>query len=272
MSTHIVFPHACVNILQIRVEDCKIPATPSATVQNPRPTFRWVSRRLQELSNPVLASHAARFFKTGPGEYGEGDCFRGIRVPALRALVREVGELPLPEVLKILQSRYHEDRLWALLMLVRLYQRGSTETRETIFRAYLTHTRWINNWDLVDCSAHLILGVHLRGRSLEVLDRLAESTDLWERRMAILATFDFIRRGDLGPTFALAERLCQDPEDLMHKAVGWMLREAGKRDETRLRDFLDRHAATLPRTLLRYAIEKFSPVDRADYLSRRGVR
>lgn len=211
----------------------------------------------------------AWFFKTGPGEYGEGDRFIGIRVPVLRKLVKDYDDLPLPTVVALLHSPWHEARLLALLILVRHYQRGTPTIREQIYRTYLREKDRVNNWDLVDSSAHLIVGEHLRARlpgPIPLLTRLARSRHLWSRRIAIIATLAFIRQGDHHETLRLAELLRDDPHDLIHKAVGWMLREVGQRDAAALRSFLDVHAAVMPRTMLRYAIEKMSPARRAAYL------
>ncbi len=218
-------------------------------------------KRLAALADPRAAEGSRRFFKTGPGEYGEGDLFRGIRVPALRRLARERGGAVTPAgALALLKSEFHEDRLLALLILVRLYAKGDEAARAGIYRAYLSHTKFVNNWDLVDSSAEHVVGAHLRDRSRAPLRRLAKSGDLWERRIAVLATFHFIKRGEFRETFSLARALLSDREDLIHKAVGWMLREVGKARPEALRAFLERHAATMPRTMLRYAIERF-PLD-----------
>lgn len=225
-----------------------------------------ISRFLQELGDPEIAAHAQRFFKTGPGQYGEGDRFLGIRVPVLRRHLRPFQDTPLDQVERLLHSPWHEVRLFALLLMVRQFAcRGAD--RAAIYRCYLANTAHINNWDLVDSSAPQIVGGYLEKRDRKPLYRLAASTSLWERRIAVLATLHFIRLGELDDTFALAERLLGDPEDLMHKAVGWMLREAGKRDPARLRTFIERHGPAMPRTLLRYAIEKFPPNERKAILA-----
>lgn len=226
-----------------------------------------VIARLRSLANPRDAGFLQRFFKTGPGEYGAGDVFLGLRVPALRELVREYrGSVPLEEAGRLLESGYHEARLLALLLLADRFARGETAEQERIYRLYLSRTDRINNWDLVDASAEHIVGGWLFARDRGPLYRLVQSPSLWERRIAIIATFHFIRRNDLADTLRLAELLLRDGHDLMHKATGWMLRETGKRDLAALEGFLDRHAAGMPRTMLRYAIEKFPEPRRLHYL------
>ncbi len=208
-----------------------------------------------------------RFFKTGPGEYGEGDVFLGVRVPAIRRVARLCGGLSLGEIRALLHSRYHEERLLALLTMVRRFEKGDDALRQRLFGFYLRETRFINNWDLVDLSAPQIVGGWLSRRDRSVLRTLAASADLWERRIAVLATFAFIRAGEFGETLALCERLISDPHDLMHKACGWMLREVGKRSVETLRRFLRAHAGRLPRTMLRYAIERLPEPERKAWLA-----
>jgi 3-methyladenine DNA glycosylase AlkD len=218
-------------------------------------------------ANAADAVQMQRYFKTGPGDYAEGDRFLGIRIPVLRRLARAHRGLPGEVVLGLLRSEWHEERMLALLLLVQEYARATAARREEIYRSYLDHTRWVNNWDLVDTSAEHIVGAHLAGGDLTPLDRLAASGSLWERRIAVLATFHFIRRGELAPTLRLAERLITDRHDLIHKAVGWMLREAGERDLAAEEAFLQRHQARMPRTMLRYAIEKLPQERRRWYLA-----
>jgi 3-methyladenine DNA glycosylase AlkD len=213
------------------------------------------------------AQFLQRFFRTGPGEYGEGDQFIGVRVPALRRLVREFRGLTMADARQLLHSPIHEERLLALLILVDAYDRGSELERSAIFRLYLDNTACINNWDLVDGSAPGIVGRHLETRPRKVLFELANSSDLWERRIAVLTAFWFIRRNEFDEILRLAEMLLRDRHDLIHKAVGWMLREAGKRDVTVLRGFLEQHAARMPRTMLRYAIEKLPVAERRCWLA-----
>lgn len=223
-------------------------------------TAAEVIRDLEALGDPDAAAHARRYFKAGPGQYAEGDRFLGIRVPVLRGLVRRYRELPLPEVERLLRSPVHEARLLALLLLVDRYKRADPATREAVAELYLRNLDRVNHWDLVDSSAPQILGAYLFEKSeRSLLDRLAASPSLWERRIAVMATFYFIRHGEYQPTLRLARRLLDDPEDLIHKAVGWMLREVGKRDEETLLAFLEENAARMPRTMLRYAIEKLDP-------------
>lgn len=222
---------------------------------------------LAELADAAIAAHSARFFKTGPGQYGEGDRFRGIRVPALRALVLGFRALPLDGSVALLRSPWHEDRLLALLILVDQYRRGGDAERDAIFAAYLDLVGRINNWDLVDASAEHIVGAHLKNRERSLLDRLAASADLWERRIAVMATFHCIKTGEFAPTLALAERLLADREDLIHKATGWMLREIGKRAPAVAEAFLLAHQRRMPRTMLRYAIERLPEARRRQFLA-----
>ena len=228
---------------------------------------RSICRQLRHLGDENIAQHSQRFFKTGKGEYGEGDRFLGIRVPVLRRHIRRYRSVEPEEVLKLLASDYHEIRLFALLLLVDKFKLGSDEERGWIYRHYLASTHCINNWDLVDSSADKIVGAWLEQRSRKPLYALAESASLWERRIAIMATFHFIRRHDFDDTLALCELLLNDEEDLIHKAAGWMLREIGKRDTEAEKAFLDQHCRDMPRTMLRYAIERFPPAERRDYLA-----
>jgi 3-methyladenine DNA glycosylase AlkD len=222
--------------------------------------------RLHALASPEHAATLRRYFKTGPGEYGHGDTFIGVRVPQLRALVKEVAALPLAEVKKLLASSIHEERTLALLVMVRQYQRGDAKLRQQLFDLYLRSTRHINNWDLVDSSAEYIVGAHLDGGDRSIVDRLASSESLWERRIAVLATRHFLKRGDFAPTLKVAEMLLDDDHDLIHKAVGWLLREIGDRDREAEERFLRAHYRRMPRTMLRYAIEKFPEELRKAYL------
>ena len=230
-----------------------------------------VRARLRAVATPERAAGAQRFFKTGKGEYGEGDRFLGVTVPDLRRIARECQELPLREVRRLLTSEWHEERLLALLILMRQFERGDQHAKDTIYDAYLRSTRHINNWDLVDCSAPGIVGSYLAGRNRAPLRQLAKSSSLWERRMAIIATFHFIREGEFDETLRIAEMLLGDRHDLIHKAVGWMLREVGSRDLAVEERFLDQHAAAMPRTMLRYAIEKFPEPLRKRYLQMGSV-
>ena len=216
-------------------------------------------RRLREAAEPERVENLRRFFKTGPGGYGEGDVFLGVRVPEARKIARRFDALDEKTVLGLLQSPVHEERLVALVILVRRHERGDEATRERVYGLYLENTARVNNWDLVDVSAPQIVGAHLLDRDRTVLDRLARSPSLWERRISIMATFAFIRAGDFKDTLQLARVLLRDEHDLIHKATGWMLREVGNRDEGVLVRFLEEHAPRMPRTMLRYAVERLDP-------------
>jgi 3-methyladenine DNA glycosylase AlkD len=231
-----------------------------------------IQTRIRKLGNRKDAKILQWFFKTGPGEYGEGDVFVGVRVPLLRQLKKEFMLADEATLDALLESAVHEDRLMALIILVGQFEKGSEADRKRLYRFYLAHTVRINNWDLVDVSAPQVVGGYLAGRSRRPLYRLAASRSLWERRVSILATFTFIRQGDYADALALADRLLHDREDLMHKAVGWMLREIGKRDLAVLEAFLKPRCRTIPRTMLRYAIEKFPEAKRQAYLSHPAVR
>jgi 3-methyladenine DNA glycosylase AlkD len=228
-------------------------------------TAATLRRKLRAQASATDAVHLQRFFKTGPGQYGEGDRFLGVRVPAVRAIVRAHREATLNVMCALLRSRWHEDRLLALLLMVQQHQRGSPAQQQAVFEAYLGHLPYVNNWDLVDSSAEYIVGPHVSVHDLALLLRLARSVSLWERRTAMLATFHHIKHGDFGPAVQIATILCHDSHDLMHKAVGWMLREIGKRDRGVEVAFLDAHWHTMPRTAVRYAIEHFSPAARRRY-------
>lgn len=223
---------------------------------------------LRDRGDADIAAHSQRFFKTGPGEYGAGDVFRGIRVPVLRKLAKQYRALTLRDTRTLVRSKYHEDRLLALLILVERFRTADATGRTAVFETYLDNTDRINNWDLVDASADRIVGAHLADSgSTQLLDRLAVSPSLWERRIAIMATFHFTRhRRDFEPALRIARALLHDPEDLIHKAAGWMLREVGNRDRAVEEAFLRRHYRTMPRTMLRYAIEKFPEAKRLAYL------
>jgi len=235
-------------------------------------TFKQITRELACLADPEQAAVLRRFFKTGPGQYGEGDVFRGIKVPVLRQLLKKYPALPLADAERLLHAGHHEDRLLGLLFLVAEFEKGRPEVRRRIYRLYLDNTRFINNWDLVDVSAPHVVGAHLFDRSRSPLRRLARSSLLWERRIAIVATFYFIRRNQFDDTLEIAGMLLDDKHDLMHKAVGWMLREVGKRDLAAEEGFLQPHCARMPRTMLRYAIERFAPDKRMLYLSGCGFQ
>ncbi len=231
------------------------------------PSAAELAAELDAIADPKIAAGSAWFFKTGKGQYGEGDIFIGIRVPRLRKLATGYRELPFPELEVLLASSIHEYRFVALEILVMQYERGTPAEQKRVCRFYLAHTDRINNWDLVDTSAPYIVGEQSRQLgSRRLLERLLKSKNVWERRIAIVATFAFIRHGQTEPTFAIAQSLLTDPHDLIQKAVGWALREAGKVDEVTLLHFLKENYALLARTTLRYAIERFPPAQRAAML------
>ena len=212
----------------------------------------------KKAADPARARHLARYFKTGKGEYAEGDKFLGLTVPVTRSLAAKYRDLPLKDIKSLLASPWHEHRLCALMLLLERFRRGGTPERAEIYGLYLANTRFINNWDLVDLSAPGIMGGWLKDKSRKPLYRLAASELVWERRIAVLACFNFIKDGESSDALAIARRLLDDEHDLMHKAVGWMLREVGKKCSKKiLLDFLKAEYARLPRTALRYAIEKF---------------
>jgi len=220
-----------------------------------------------QLADPARAKSSQWFFKTGPGQYGEGDRFLGMTVPVLRQLAREYESLSLGVAASLLKSPWHEERLLALLILVRQYERGDAAARDAIYKCYIDNRSRINNWDLVDCSAPQIVGAHLQQGGRRFLRELARSRSLWDRRIAILATFHYIKANEFADALAIAEMLLPDREDLIHKAVGWMLREIGKRDRKMLERFLREHASRMPRTALRYSIERFPEDLRRRYLA-----
>ncbi len=233
-----------------------------------------VQAALRTHIDPAKVAFFPRFFKTGPGQYGEGDKFLGITVPNVRAAIKPYRDLPLSEVEKLLTSEWHEDRLAALLILDWQYARADAEGQKTIYDFYLAHTAHINNWDLVDASAEYIVGPYLADKpdKMRVLARLAQSASLWERRIAMLATHHYIRQGRADEALVIIDILLHDQHDLIHKATGWMLREIGKRvDRSVLTTYLDQHAHDMPRTTLRYAIEHLSPEQRAHYMTASSV-
>jgi len=225
-----------------------------------------IKESLQKLADKNTAEVLQRFFKTGAGEYGEGDVFIGIKVPPLRKLAAEFQDTPLKSLRRLLKSEIHEERTLALMILVRQFARADENVRERIYDFYVAHTSFINNWDLVDGSAPYIVGPFLWKRDRSPLYVLAKSTSLWERRIAILSTFYFIRQNDFVDALKISELLLADEHDLIHKAVGWMLREIGKRDRAVEESFLKTRCRTMPRTMLRYAIERFPEPHRRRYL------
>lgn len=230
---------------------------------------KQVQTHLRSLSNVDLSKLALRFFKTDEGDYGEGDKFLGIRVPVLRAEVKGFADLPLVEVGKVLRSHFHEERLFALLLLVHQFAKADPLYRKAIYEFYLENTEYINNWDLVDCSAYKIVGPYLVDKDRRALYRLAKSESLWERRIAIISTLHLIKNSDFVDALAISKILLQDEEDLIHKAAGWMLREIGKKDRNAEEAFLTKHYSSMPRTMLRYAIEHFPEKRRQAYLKGR---
>jgi 3-methyladenine DNA glycosylase AlkD len=233
-------------------------------------TVPKVLKRLKSLGNPEKAKVLSGFFKTGKGQYGEGDRFLGVTVPEQRSIAKEYRDLPFPEIEALLGSPYHEARLTGLLVLTYAFEKADEAMRKGIFSFYLANLPSINNWDLVDVTAPNIIGGYLLGKKSKrkILHQLARSENLWERRIAIVSTFAFIRNKDFADTLVIAEVLLADPHDLIHKATGWMLREVGKRNESVLKRFLDAHVPVMPRTMLRYAIERFDPEERARYLQK----
>jgi len=229
-------------------------------------TLNAIQSKLAALADDQRAGIQMRFFKTGPGEYGEGDRFIGVRVPELRRLSRLYRELDLRAVESLLHSNIHEERHLALFIMVLQFQKGDSRRRRRIYDLYLASLKFINNWDLVDCSAEHIVGGWLETRKKNRLDALARSADLWHRRVAMLATFHYIKKGHFDDALRLAEQLLADSHDLIHKAVGWMLREIGKRDLVIEEAFLKKHYQAMPRTMLRYAIEKIPEAKRQAYL------
>lgn len=227
--------------------------------------YKNILTHLHSLTDPVRANHSLRFFKTGVGEYGEGDRFLGLTNPQIRDTVRRYWrDTTLADVVELLHSPFHEVRLTGLLILVAKYQYGLDQDK--IYELYLTNTRYVNNWDLVDLTAHKIVGHYLLTRPRDILYQLARSDILWERRISIISTFTFIKQHDYTDAIKLATLLLHDSQDLIHKAVGWVLREVGKADLSTLIKFLDAHASSMPRTMLRYSIEKLDPKTRQGYL------
>lgn len=229
-------------------------------------TAQIIRTKLQKLANKDKAKILQGFFKTGLGEYGEGDIFLGINVPVLRKLLKEHDSIPLNETMQLLKSPIHEERLLALLLLVRAFSKGDEALQKKIYDLYLKHTRYINNWDLIDLTAPNIVGTYLLGKRRKPLYALAKSHDLWKRRIAIMATFSFIKQSDFDDTLTISNTLLTDEHDLIHKAVGWMLREVGKRSLVTEERFLQQHYKKMPRTMLRYAIERFPEAKRKKYL------
>jgi len=232
-------------------------------------TAKQLQQELDEAGNAHDARFLQRFFKTGPGQYGEGDIFIGVRVPVTRKIAAGYRTLTLKEIERLLESPVHEHRLAAVIIMAEESKRADEPLKKALYDLYLKRSDRINNWDIVDVSCPAVVGSYLIDKPKNVLYALARSDSIWERRIAIISTMSFIKQGELHDTFAIAELLLQDTHDLIHKAAGWMLREAGQKNEKALRSFLDKHTPVMPRTMLRYAIEKFTPKDRQQYLQLR---
>jgi 3-methyladenine DNA glycosylase AlkD len=239
----------------------------TARATDARPTPAALVRDLKAVSTSARAIGAARFFKTGPGEYGEGDVFLGVTVPDLRRISKRYNALGLDDLQRLLTAKEHEVRTAALLILVAQYERGDAPLQREIRNLYLSNTQYINNWDLVDCSCREIVGAHLRTGSRKLLTQLAKSKSLWERRIAMVSTMALVRDGDFDDALRVAELLLDDPHDLIHKAIGWVLRVLGDVDRATLLRFLQKHYDRVPRTALRYAIEHFSAEQRKKMLA-----
>lgn len=233
-----------------------------------RQQAKEIEREIREYIDPVKKEYLPRFFKTEKGQYGEGDKFLGVVVPNTRLVAKRHKDAPFEVMTELLQSQWHECRLCALLMLVERFKKSDEKERKLIYDFYLSQTARINNWDLVDLSAPGIVGEYLKDKSREDLYRLADSKLLWDQRIAVVSTYTLIKNGDFIDILALAERLLYHPHDLMRKAVGWMLREMGKRDRDLLVQFLEKYCKVMPRTMLRYAIEKFPEEERKEFMKR----
>ncbi len=233
-----------------------------------KPIIGLITDELQAFSTEEKREVLPRFFKTGKGEYGEGDHFLGVAVPDTRTVAKQHKDISLNEIRNLMQSEWHEVRLSALLIMVEKSKKKDETLRKQLFDLYLSQTSRINNWDLVDLSCRFIVGEFLLDKSRDILYQLAQSPLLWDNRIAIVSTYAFIRKGQLDDTYVLSDLMMKHPHDLMHKAIGWMLREAGKRDPERLYDYVMNHRAEMPRTMLRYAIEKFGPKERSVLMKR----
>lgn len=229
-----------------------------------------LKKEVQESKNSEQAKHLQKFFKTGKGEYAEGDIFLGIKVPIQRSIAKKYTNMKLNEIQDIINSKIHEYRLIALLILIQKYKKAKKDRleRRKIFEFYLRNTKNINNWDLVDLSAPQILGDFLQTEGTDMLMNLAQSENMWERRISIISTYPLIKKRRFGETLAISEILLKDEQDLIHKAVGWMLREVGKRNKKVLELFLMQRYSKMPRTMLRYAIEKFPEDERKEWLKK----
>lgn len=231
--------------------------------------YKDVQRELKKLSSPAKAKSSAWFYKTDKGQYGHGDRFIGVTVPEQHKVARQFQDLPLNDILALLKSPVHEHRLTALFLLVALYGRSELKKKQVIVKAYLANRKFVNNWDLVDSSAPQILGNWLLKHPRSILYTLACSKNLWDKRIAIVATQAFIHNGEFHDTLKISELLLKDTHDLIHKATGWMLREVGNKNKKTLIQFLQKHSKHMPRTMLRYAIEKFPQTERQQYLQKK---
>lgn len=234
-----------------------------------KPIIKDIQNSLRQYASPERKRNVERFFKTGKGQYGEGDQFIGVTNPDIRKIAREYKDISLDEIESLLHSPIHEDRLCALILLVNKNKKSTPEQRQDIAKMYIVNLQYINNWDLVDLSAHYILGRAIADgiQPISILDNLAQSHILWERRIAIISTFYFIHKGDIDDTLRLSKILLSDKEDLMHKAVGWALRETWKKDAPRVEAFLQENYPNIPRTTLRYAIERMEENKRKRFLN-----
>jgi len=231
--------------------------------------IQQIITELKKYGSPERAKHSLRFFKTGKGEYGEGDSFYGTSVPEMRIVAKKYKDTGLDEVQELLKNKYHECRLVALMILVDKFRKSKNDSeKKKIYELYISNTTYINNWDLVDLSAHAIVGAYLENKDRVILYRFAKSKMLWERRISIIAASHYIRKNDFNDTIKISEILLHDKEDLIHKAVGWMLREVGKRDQDAEERFLQKHYKTMPRTMLRYAIERFDAKKKEYYMKK----
>jgi len=230
-------------------------------------SLQAIKKELQSLADPQIAQHSQRFFKTGKGDYGEGDVFLGIRVPVIRKLAKRFHNLPLDNIESLLKSKFHEQRLLALIMMVNLFKKSDSHTQQQIFNTYINNIEYINNWDLIDTTTPHIVGTYLFDKNRQLLFNYAESENLWQRRISVLACLYFIQRDDFKDFIEIAETLVNDQHDLIHKAVGWMLREAAKKQLSITTRYLDQYAAIMPRTMLRYALKKFPANLKKEYMA-----
>jgi 3-methyladenine DNA glycosylase AlkD len=240
----------------------------SDKTMNELEVYKALKDTLTHHASELILISNKKFFKTKSGQYAEHDSFLGISMPNLRKIAKNYSFLSFELLETLLKSALNEERLLALLILIQQYQKADTSIQEKIYEFYLKNLQYVNNWNLVDCSAYLIIGNHLMYRDRSILVELTKSETVWQRRIAIVSTWYFIRNNDLSWTFKIAELLLKDKHDLIHKSVGWMLREAGKRDQTKLIEFLEKKATTMPRTMLRYAIEKLPEYQRKKYLAK----